>query len=383
MLTNMPSRTSGNPHKDIPRYGVVPGCETERGISFLIRGLSWLDRLPTVTACAVSALLIVCIGIISYLSGPQLSCSLFYLIPVMLVSRVAGFRAGILAATFSALVWLAADLNSGLVYGHAVTPYLNALMRLGSFLVAVCLVAAMGSLNSHLEERVQERTGALEAQIIENRELERNILEISDREQARIGQDLHDGLCQQLVSAAFSTNMLREKLDRDFEAGTRDAARIADMIDDAINQARNLARGLYPVRLETDGLDLALRELASTLARRFDSVCAVECPEPVAPCRGAVGIHLYRIAQEALVNSAKHARAERIVISLVRRNGRVRLTVEDNGVGISRALPNPDGMGLRIMEYRARMIGADFWIGGAGSHGTQVSCEMDETAFKA
>ena len=355
MPTTMPSSPGGNPLESIPQDGAVPGSEPERGMSFLIHVLSWLDRLSPVTVCAVSALMIVGIGIVSYLSGPQLSCSLFYLIPVLLVSRVAGFPAGILAALFSALVWLAADLNAGLVYGHAVTPYLNAMMRLGSFLVAVCLVAAMGSLNSHLEKRVHERTGALEAQIVENRELERNILEISDREQARIGQDLHDGLCQQLVSAAFSTNMLREKLDQDFEAGTRDAARIADMIDEAIDQARNLARGLYPVRLETEGLEMALRELASTLDRRFQSVCTVECPDPLPPCRAAVGIHLYRIAQEALVNAAKHARAERIVVSLAKRGDRVRLSVEDNGVGISRGLPNPGAMGLRIMEYRARI----------------------------
>jgi signal transduction histidine kinase len=345
--------------------------------------LGWLDRLPPVAVCAGAAVLIVAIGIISYLAGPQLSSSLFYLIPVLLVSRVAGFGWGILAAVFSALVWLTADLSAGLVYGHAVTPYWNAVMRLGSFLVAVCLVAAMGSLNSHLEERVRERTAALEAQIVENRELERNILEISDREQARIGQDLHDGLCQQLVSAAFSTNMLREKLDTDFAARTRDAGRIADMIDEAINQARNLARGLYPVRLETEGLEMALRELASSLDRRFQSVCSVECPDPLPPCPAAVGIHFYRIAQEALVNAAKHARAERIVISLATRGGRVRLSVEDNGVGISRALSNPDGMGLRIMEYRARMIGADFKIRSAGPRGTLVSCEMDEAGFKA
>ncbi len=383
MPTTMPSSPGGNPLESIPQDGAVRDSEPERGMSFLLRALGWLDRFSPVTACMIGALLIVGIGIISYLSGPQLSSSLFYLIPVLLVSRVAGFRPGILAALFSALVWLVADLNAGLVYGHAVTPYWNAVMRLGSFLVAVCLVAAMGSLNAHLEQRVHERTAALEAQIVENRELERNILEISDREQSRIGQDLHDGLCQQLVSAAFSTNMLREKLDQDFEAGTRDAARIADMIDEAIDQARNLARGLYPVRLETEGLEMALRELASTLDRRFQSVCTVDCPDPLPPCRAAVGIHLYRIAQEALVNAAKHARAERIIVSLATRGDRVRLSVEDNGVGISRGLPNPGGMGLRIMEYRARMIGADFQIASVGPRGTRVSCEMDSGHFAA
>lgn len=352
-------------------------------MSFLLRALGWLDRFSPVAACATGFVLIIGIGILSYLSGPQLSSSLFYLIPVLLVSRVAGFRPGIVAALFSALVWLVADLNSGLVYGHAITPYWNALMRLGSFLVAVCLVAAMGILNAHLEQRVRERTAELEAQIVENRELEKNILEISDREQARIGQDLHDGLCQQLVSAAFCTNMLSGKLDKDFEAGAPDARRIADMIDDAIDQARNLARGLYPVRLETEGLELALQELASTLDQRFQCAFSVECPEPLPPCRSAVGIHFYRIAREAMVNAAKHARAERITVSLSRRGGRVRLSVEDNGVGITRDRMRAGGMGLRIMEYRARMIGADIRIGSAGPRGTLVSCEMDEAGFEA
>jgi len=356
---------------------------TEPSLPFLIRSLRWLDRRSPTAVCAAGTMLIVCIGILSYVTGPQLSCSLFYLIPLLLVTHVAGFRPGLLASLLAAIIWLAADLNAGLIYDHPVTPYWNALMRLGTFVVAVGLVSAMRSLNAHLEERVLERTAALEAQIAEKRELEKNILEISDRERARVGQDLHDGLCQQLVSAAFSATMLQDKLAKDFTPGSRDATRIGDMIDDAITQARNLARGLYPVRLETEGLEMALRELASTMSRRFEVACTVDCQDAITPCNPAAGIHLYRIAQEAVVNAAKHANAQHIVISLSLSNARVRLVIEDDGMGIPPVSNNPDGMGLRIMEYRARMIGADFNVTSRPHCGTQVACEVDETSFRS
>jgi signal transduction histidine kinase len=349
----------------------------------LVRILGQLEGLSPAAVWVLAAFLIACIGIFSYLSGPELSGSLLYLIPVLLVSHVAGFRSGVVAALLAASIWFAADLNAGTGEGRAFTPYWNLLMRSGTFLVAVCLVAATRSLNAQLEERVKERTAALEAQMAENRELERSILDISDREQVRIGQDLHDSLCQQLVSVAFSANMLRERLEKDGSVANRDASRIADLIDDSINQARNLARGLYPVRLETEGLELALRELADTMSRRFQVSCTVDCPRPVPACHPAIGIHFYRIAQEAVVNAVKHAKAQRILLSLSATAELTKLTIEDDGEGIVRVPRNPDGMGLRIMEYRARMIGADFKIAHHLPRGTVVSCEMGVVAFTA
>jgi signal transduction histidine kinase len=295
---------------------------------------------------------------------------------MLLVTRVAGFRAGVFAAFLAASIWLAADLNAGIQFSHPVTPYWNALMRLGTFLVAVGLVSATKSLNAHLEERVRERTAALKAQVAETRELERAILEISDRERATIGQDLHDGLCQQLVSAAFSANLLREKMGTD-SAGSADADRIADMIDDSITQARNLARGLYPVRLETEGLEMALVELASTLSHRFDIACSVNCPSSLPPCGTNTGIQLYRIAQEAVTNAAKHAEATQITIHLSASSCQFQLKIEDDGMGIDQAVRNPQGMGLSIMEYRARMIVADFRIQTRTGGGTEVVCVVD------
>jgi signal transduction histidine kinase len=259
-------------------------------------------------------------------------------------------------------------------YTHPVTPYWNALMRIGTFLIAVGLVSATRSLNAHLEERVNERTAALEAQIAETQQLEKTILEISDRERASIGQDLHDGLCQQLVGAAFGANLLLEKLATDPGSCGNDAERIADLIDDSITQARNLARGLYPVRLETEGLEMAVRELAANLGQRFGIPCHVECPEPLSRLAEGAGIHLYRIIQEAVTNAAKHAGAKEIVIHLIQNDGGLHASVTDDGVGIDHAGHNPLGMGLNIMEYRARMIGADFEIKDNAPCGTRLSC---------
>ena len=341
---------------------------------------NWFDKSSPRVVCAGSGLLIICIGILSHMTGPQFSCSLLYLIPILLITRVAGFIPGAGASLLAALLWLWADLHVNFNYRPSFTPYWNMVMRLGTFLVAGYLVSAMRSLNAHLEERVIERTSALEAEIVEKRELEKSILEIGDRERAAVGQDLHDGLCQQLVSAAFSANMLHERL-ADAPART-DIARIGDMIDDAISQARNLARGLYPVRLETEGLEMALRELVSTMSRRFTNGCAFECSGALPAARPGTDIHLYRIAQEAIVNAAKHSGADNVIVSLACGVSSVTLRVEDDGRGIQPDVRNPGGMGLRIMEYRARMIGAEFQIENRSPNGATVRCVVPLEHFQ-
>lgn len=342
----------------------------------MIRALHWLDRLSPFAAGIIGVILICSIGVFSIELGPQLSGSFLYLIPILLVTRIAGFRAGNFAAVLAAVIWLGAELNAGMNIEHPVIPYWNLMMRMGTFLVMVSLVAAMRTLNAELEERVIERTAELEAQIDANRHLEKTILDVSDLEQARIGQDLHDGLCQHLVSAAFSANMLQQSLAKDSAPESRDAERIADMIDDSITQARNLARGLYPVRLETEGLEMALRELASTLGQRFDIPCTVECHDAFPPCGANTGIHLYRIAQEAVTNAAKHANARNILIHLSADSLHFLLKIQDDGIGIDRSNIEPRGMGLSIMEYRARMIGADLRVTRLTTGGTEVVCEL-------
>jgi PAS domain S-box-containing protein len=205
---------------------------------------------------------------------------------------------------------------------------------------------------------------------MERERLEREILEISDREQRRIGQDLHDSICQQLVSTAFASNLLSQKLAT-IAPGEADAARkIAGWIDEAISQTRILARGLYPVKLEADGLASALQELAEYVANRFGIACELENADEILVADNKVATHVYRIAQEAVTNAVKHSQADRIRVSLANEDRNVSMEVQDNGVGIPDGITN--GMGLYIMQYRTRIIGGNLMIKRGSNGGTVV-----------
>ncbi|MGB7769338.1 MAG: PAS domain-containing protein [Verrucomicrobiia bacterium] len=204
--------------------------------------------------------------------------------------------------------------------------------------------------------------------------LEREILEISDREQARIGQDLHDGLCQQLVSLGFDNQSLEQQLAVRALPETAAAQKMGKVLDDAITEARALSRGLFPVQLESDGLNLALQQLAANTRARARVNCQMDCPQPVLVRDNTVATHLYRIAQEAVNNAVKHSRAGSILIQLKAGQNRVELKISDNGVGIALPLPSARGMGMHIMHYRARTIGATLNIERGPEGGTVVSC---------
>ena len=206
--------------------------------------------------------------------------------------------------------------------------------------------------------------------------MEKQIAEISDREQRRIGQDLHDNLCQHMVSIAFAAELLRDKLERKELAEATQAETIAEMVNEGISQARNLARGLYPVRLEVDGLASALEELAATAQARNNIACHFACDEQVLIHDEVAGNNLYRIAQEAVNNAIKHGRGKNISIGLGAVEDEVTLTVKDDGIGFPETLEAGSGMGLHIMNYRAKMIGAFLDIRRGAGGGTIVICSF-------
>jgi len=211
--------------------------------------------------------------------------------------------------------------------------------------------------------------------VTEQRRLERQILEISDREQARIGQELHDGLCQQLVSLAFDANSLQRELAARNSPQTRTAERIAEFLDQAITEARQLARGLFPIRLDAQGLPSALEELARATRERFGIACRFEPGKAVAVGSKTLATHLYRIAQEAVANAIKHSQASSITLRLQARSGQLELDIQDDGRGFVPAeLTESRGMGLHIMDYRARSIGGRFSFEPGAQGGTLVSC---------
>jgi PAS domain S-box-containing protein len=210
--------------------------------------------------------------------------------------------------------------------------------------------------------------------ITERRRLEGAILEISGREQRRIGQDLHDGLGQHLTGIAFMSKALEQKLAQKSLPEAADAAKIVRLVNEAIHKTRELARGLLPVLSESQGLMSALQQWASEVEDLFQISCRFDCADPVLVPDDAVATHLYHIAQEAVHNAIKHGKAKNIRIGLAARNDEGFLTVKDDGLGISAIPAGQTGMGLDIMNYRARTIRGSLTIARCGDYGTLVTC---------
>jgi PAS domain S-box-containing protein len=209
----------------------------------------------------------------------------------------------------------------------------------------------------------------------ERHRLERQLLEITDREQARIGQDIHDGLCQHLVSLAFDANSLARDLSRRRRAQAPMARRMAQLADQAITETRQLARGLFPVRLESEGLPSALEELAKSTRDRFKVRCLFRSNGTATVPSGTIATHLYRIAQEAVANAVKHSQARVISIDLSAHDDQLWLKVQDDGMGLPSGTPKrAEGMGLHIMDYRARSIGGTLRLAARPRGGTLVFC---------
>lgn len=210
--------------------------------------------------------------------------------------------------------------------------------------------------------------------ITERNRLEKEILEISTREQRRIGHDLHDGVCQQLAGIAYRLDILSDELEEKGVAESGEADRIGRLINDAVTQTRGIARGLFPVRLETEGLVAALEELAVNAGNLFKLSCHFVCEHAPPDIEQTAAIHLFYIVQEAVVNAARHAQGAQVVITLNQDHDRVVLTVADNGPGFRLDGAPRTGMGIRIMRYRARVIGATLDLKSEPGKGTQLTC---------
>lgn len=222
--------------------------------------------------------------------------------------------------------------------------------------------------------------------VTDTKRLEAEVLNVAEKEQSRFGHDLHDGLGQHLTGIEFMSQVLSQKLaarGRSEEAGDLD--QITGLIREAIGQTRDLARGLSPVVLQSKGLAVALQDLAASATKHLRLQCQCRVPETNPEAQEAyddaeLAIHLYRIAQEAVANAAKHGRASTIMISLLHVEGRLELTVEDNGCGLPADFTgSAGGMGLRVMQYRAGLIGGTLHVGSSVGGGVAITCAVDHT----
>jgi len=215
--------------------------------------------------------------------------------------------------------------------------------------------------------------------ITDKRRLEKQILQVSEEERARIGRDLHDGLGQVLTGTAMLVRGLRQKLDdRGIEAEAADTRRIAGLINDAIDQTRTLAHGLFPVGIGAGGLQAALEEMASSVGGMPGITCQFDSGGSALDIDHVRATHLFRIVQEAVNNALKHADAANIWIRVFNDADRVSVTVLDDGTGIDSAPEGTGGgIGLHLMAYRARLIDASLEIRRRPEGGTEVACWLE------
>jgi signal transduction histidine kinase len=209
------------------------------------------------------------------------------------------------------------------------------------------------------------------------RELERRLLTISDEEQQRIGADLHDGLGQQLTGLACLAAALQDRLGRTLPAEADPAGLISRLANEAVAQSRALARGLCPVQLENAGLLVALEELAAQAQTLHGIRCRLGIKGAPPACDHMTSLHLYRITQEAMHNAVRHGQARSIRIVLFSRRNRHRLTITDDGRGFdASAHGRATGAGLRLMGYRANIIGGTLSLESRPGRGTCVTCHF-------
>jgi signal transduction histidine kinase len=241
-----------------------------------------------------------------------------------------------------------------------------------------------------LETRVKDRTKelattveVLQSEVAERKRLEKEVLEISEEEQRRIGRELHDGLQQELVGMTFQCQLLSKRLTAKSLPEAGDATRIHRLLGDAIDHTRAITRMLYPIDLDSENLTSALEQLAARVKSLFHISCQFKCKKPITVQNTEMAINLYRIVQEAITNAIKHGKADNISISLDANNDRITLAVEDNGVGLAADYAKGKGMGMRIMKYRSSVIGASLNIrAGTKGPGTLVTCSFESREDK-
>ena len=239
---------------------------------------------------------------------------------------------------------------------------------------AVRFVRILGEPSVKSGGQIRTLVGTLQ-DVTERKELEQQVLEVSENEQRRIGEDLHDDLCQHLAGIEFMNQALHDRLLPHRPEDAELAKNLGDLVRDAIQRTRGLARGLSPVQLESRGLPAALADLVVNVQRLFQIECVFHASADVKLANITTATHIYRIAQEAINNALRHGKATRIEIELQRQGDLAALHIRDDGIGFTgQGESHTKGMGLRIMHHRASMIGASLQVMAGPERGVVVSC---------
>lgn len=337
-----------------------------------------LKRLSPEAVSALTLSMVIAIGAADYFASTDISFSTIYLFPIAIAAWLLDVRFAFALSLISVVLWLWGDI-AGHVYDSTLIPVWNGLLRLVFYTVVVWLLSELRSSQENLEVRANDRAIALTYEIANRKNLENELLRISEREQRRFGQDIHDSLCQHLTATALAGQVLSERLESGKHPEASRAARVVELVEQGIELSRDLAKGLNPIEMRAYGLMEGLEQFAETTSKLFPVSCRFECDDPVPFNDADTATHLYRIAQEAVSNAIKHGKAKTIVIKLETSDRGKILKVIDDGAGFR--LPHDDakGMGLRIMEYRARLVNGHLDIAAEEGCGARITCFVPDT----
>ncbi len=338
--------------------------------------LRFLQSRSRAWSIAMSFFLLVAVGIVDYLAGFERSVLVLYLVPVSLAAWFVSWRFAVVMCLLSVAVWIGGDIAAGATYSSWLIPFWNAIVAIAFFLVVIWLLQELRSLLDELENRIRQRTAALHHEMKARERLEKDVTEAAERESQRIGHELHDSLGQHLTATSLALQVLSGKLTDAALPFARDADEAVELVESGIDLTRSIAKGLFPLELEGEGLPAALMELSRTIQARHRIACEFNCDSPVRLPDATIATHLYRIAQESVTNAIKHGHVSRIMMELAVADSTLTMSIRDDGIGLPESLPENRGLGLRIMSSRAGMIGATLSVKNHAAGGALVTCRL-------
>lgn len=338
--------------------------------------------------------LILLLGILDHLTDPRLSLSIFYLIPIGMVTWFVNRRAGVLISLVGAAAWLAADLSSSAGYSSYAFSYWNAAVRLGFFLIVVFSMSALREQKENLEKRVEERTATLESEIAEHtrtegelrvsreqlRALAARLESMREEEGKRIAREVHDNLGQALTVLNMNLFELGGKVSELDNEPQRESLlsgirNMSNLIDTTVHSVREIATELRPRMLDDLGLAAAMEWQARDFQERTGIQCEFISDDINLDQECATG--LFRIFQEIMTNVARHSKATRVNIRLKDDTDKIILEVEDDGRGINEEeIRNPRSLGLLGMRERALLFEGNINIRAGQGRGTIVTVNV-------
>jgi len=355
------------PMRESTQHAPIRAAASSERKSLAMKSGELLSAQPKALVFVECMLLTLLIGYVDYVTPWQWTMSVFYAPPILLTVWYGPRKLSLVVAVFCALMWFIAGIGQHpFLSNHA---YIwVAFNRLVYFLFVAIGGMALKSQRDAIRARLEAMTRA--------RALEQEIVRVSEREQMRIGQDLHDGLCQDLAAIDCAAACLKSDLEQRAVPEAEAAGNIQKLLQDAIIEARNLARGISPVHMDAENLPAALEDLVASANRANSANITFALRGLITIGDTQTAIHLYRIAQEALRNAVRHSGAKNVAVELREEGQQYTLSVTDDGCGFNGSPPSSTSMGLGTIRYRARLLGATCDIQNQPGGGALVRCSL-------